>query len=233
MTTPEPYVLAGRSAATNAATAVSATAGMNAAQKMVWFYNQVRADGDMDYKSIKTYPDYAGSQASQDFGNFNYGVVGDALGIPPWLLDVAAGWQQIKTDHENAWKHQAISGSLNPFDHNWGDDPADQQKINQGIKWSQDNGLTNATTIPEQVVKDFLKEFFLPYILISPENIQNAIKESRYFCDSLFWASQPKQAAKDYATVILLRKPRYPWHNIVPTQQGDRDIVPIVDAAYR
>ena len=58
-------------------------------------------------------------------------------------------------------------------------------------------------------------------------------KESRYFCDSLFWASQPKQAAKDYATVILLRKPRYPWHNIVPTQQGDRNIVPIVDAAYR
>ena len=59
------------------------------------------------------------------------------------------------------------------------------------------------------------------------------VKESRYFCDSLFWASQPKQAAKDYATVILLRKPRYPWHNIVPTQQGDRNIVPIVDAAYR
>ena len=44
-----------------------------------WFYNQVKAGGPMDYKA-GGHPEYQG------LGNWNYGVVGAALGIPCSVL---------------------------------------------------------------------------------------------------------------------------------------------------
>jgi len=73
MSTNEPYSLPGQSAAANAQYAVSQTEGMDAAQKMIWFFDQVKTGGPMDFKNNPLYGD---NQASQDFGNFNYAVVG-------------------------------------------------------------------------------------------------------------------------------------------------------------
>jgi hypothetical protein len=63
-----------------------------------YFYDIVRnnkdghlpADVSMDYKQID--PIYA------DFGNFNYAVVGKALGFPDWALEHGAGVAQGKAD---------------------------------------------------------------------------------------------------------------------------------------
>ena len=61
-----------------------------------WFYETVRNNKDqhlpqsesMDYKQID--PVY------QDFGNFNYGAVGSALGYSDIFLRDGAGWAQQK-----------------------------------------------------------------------------------------------------------------------------------------
>lgn len=53
---------------------------------VLWFYNQVRNRGPWDYKQL-------GSQY-QDFGNFNFGATGAALGIPDQILLRGAGWAE-------------------------------------------------------------------------------------------------------------------------------------------
>jgi hypothetical protein len=45
---------------------------------IVWFYNQVRNGGEWDYKQQ--------NKSLADFGNFNYGATGAALGIPDDVL---------------------------------------------------------------------------------------------------------------------------------------------------
>jgi len=58
----------------------------NADETLLWFRDQVRNNKDghlsqndsMDYKQIN--PSFA------DFGNYNFGVVGKALGYPDWFL---------------------------------------------------------------------------------------------------------------------------------------------------
>lgn len=86
-----------------------------------WFYSQVRSKGPWDYKQ-------RGRQYA-DFGNFHYGAVGKALGIPDSMLLRAAGWA-----HERG-------GNDNPaFGHWWwiapyGDDPNDQAMIKAGINY--------------------------------------------------------------------------------------------------
>jgi len=86
---------------------------------LLWFYNQVRNKGPWDYKQQ--------DRQYQDFGNFNYGVTGAALGVPDGILRRAAGWAQ----------EQAGTGAPQ-YGHWWGgapygDDPADQDMINKGI----------------------------------------------------------------------------------------------------
>ncbi|TXK99406.1 hypothetical protein BMR02_07605 [Methylococcaceae bacterium HT1] len=44
--------------------------------------------------------------------------------------------------------------------------------------------------------KDALDLVFLLTEYINADNIERVSAGSRYFCESLFWASQPKQAAK-------------------------------------
>ncbi len=86
-----------------------------------WFYNQVRNHGPWDYKQH-------GSQY-QDFGNFNYGATGAAFGFPDQILLRMAGWAQTQA-----------GTSLPQWGGPWGgppygDDPADQILINQGIEY--------------------------------------------------------------------------------------------------
>ena len=60
-----------------------------------WFYREVRNHGPWDYKQ-------QGSQY-QDFGNFNFGAVGAALGLDLITLERAAGWASIKANPSHPW----------------------------------------------------------------------------------------------------------------------------------
>ncbi|HWA11770.1 MAG TPA: RHS repeat-associated core domain-containing protein [Burkholderiales bacterium] len=86
-----------------------------------WLYSQVQNKGPWDYKQ-------QGSQY-QDFGNFNYGATAAASNIPASIIYRGAGWAQ---------------GAANTSSPQWGtwwgsypygDDPADQYWIAQGIQY--------------------------------------------------------------------------------------------------
>ncbi|MBV8044851.1 polymorphic toxin type 44 domain-containing protein [Pluralibacter sp.] len=93
-----------------------------------WFYQQVRLHGPWDYKT-QIDRKYA------DFGNFNYGAVGTAAGIPEQILLRAAGWAQSKSGNIDIkygnWYY------LPPF----GDDPNDQTWIKSGINYAKRTGF--------------------------------------------------------------------------------------------
>ncbi len=87
----------------------------------IWaFYNAVKTGGDWDYKQLG--PEY------EDFGNYNYGVVGSAAGFSEGELERAAGAYQIyqgRSQDDWGW----------PWGNSpYGDDPKDQRWINEGIK---------------------------------------------------------------------------------------------------
>jgi len=100
----------------------------------LWFYNQVNYGGAMDYKT-------QGAQY-EDFGNFNYGATGTAAYAPSFTLLRAAGWAQ--RGHPSSPQFGGNPGSLpgmvlNPFGGTapYGDDPHDQQMIQQGIQYAR------------------------------------------------------------------------------------------------
>jgi len=88
------------------------------------WYDAVRNGGKWDYKQ-------QGSQY-QEFGNYNYGVTSRAVGIPGNIPNRGAGWAQEQAGTSlpqwgNWWDWPSSSTSF-------GDDPADQRWINEGIK---------------------------------------------------------------------------------------------------
>ncbi len=91
-----------------------------------WFYEMVKNKGVWDYKQIDL-------NKYQELGNWNYGAVGAALGIPEEVLQRAAGYAQ--------WK----AGTSDPSFGNWwgsypyGDDPSDQEAILDGIECFKNN----------------------------------------------------------------------------------------------
>jgi len=86
-----------------------------------WLYNQVRNKGPWDYKQH-------GSQY-QNFGNFNYGATGAASGLPDFVIYRGAGWaQQQAGTSDPSW---GSPWGSSPY----GDDPADQIMIQQGIEY--------------------------------------------------------------------------------------------------
>jgi len=94
-----------------------------------WFKNQVGPKQPQDYKRV--------GSAYEAFGNFNYGATGAAMGIPDQALLRAAGY------------FQPSKASLPYFGHWWGgapygDDPADQLWIQQGIEY-YNNGCSCST----------------------------------------------------------------------------------------
>ncbi len=84
------------------------------------FYDAVRNKGTWDYKQ--------GGKQYQDFGNYNFGISGSAAGFPADALLRGAGWaQQRAKTSEPKWG--------NPWGGPpYGDDPADQDWIKEGIK---------------------------------------------------------------------------------------------------
>jgi hypothetical protein len=85
----------------------------------LWFGTKVRPGGDWDYKK-------KGSQY-ENFGNFNFGATGAAVGIPPLTLYRGAGAVQVVT-------RTSLPEWGKPFgDPPYGDDPWDQLWIMLGI----------------------------------------------------------------------------------------------------
>ncbi|HKY17838.1 MAG TPA: polymorphic toxin type 44 domain-containing protein [Rhizomicrobium sp.] len=78
---------------------------------------------EMDYKKI--------DGKYRDFGNFNYGAFGSALGLSPYELHSGAGYQQLKDKH---WEvGYGVPGLVPPF----GDNDADYKQIDAGIRYYQ------------------------------------------------------------------------------------------------
>ena len=88
---------------------------------LLWFKDHVRAGGDWDYKQ-------QGGQY-ENYGNFNYGAVGAALGIPDEVLLRMAGYAQYSDQTSNPKWGNPLGGP--PY----GDDPKDQHWIKEGIRY--------------------------------------------------------------------------------------------------
>jgi len=100
---------------------------MNPARVPLWFYNQVNTGGDWDYKQ-------SGHEQYQDFGNFNYGATGRALGFSRQTLLRMAGWKHIRDGSLPSEGHYLDIG-----DSCYGDDCRDQEWIIRGMDYYDNN----------------------------------------------------------------------------------------------
>lgn len=96
---------------------------------LLWFYDQVHNKGPWDYKQLD--PDYA------DFGNFNYGATGAALGLSQDTLLRAAGWAQTRSVNSGVGVAPSLSEAILGVGEKpaFGDDPVDQDWIKRGIQY--------------------------------------------------------------------------------------------------
>jgi hypothetical protein len=100
----------------------------------LWFYNNVATDKPWDYKNQPTHgahPEYT------DFGNFNYGAAGAALGFPPIYLQKMAG---LNNQQRHGTGGEGTPGNiLDPNDGKapYGDQPNDNNWIKNGIEYNK------------------------------------------------------------------------------------------------
>lgn len=98
-----------------------------------WFRSQVHNKGPWDYKQY--------NRGYQDFGNYNYGPTGVAMGLATdFLLGQAGRAQQAAGTSKPEWGNPGFLG----YGHfggtgSYGDDPRDQEMIRRGIS-DQRNG---------------------------------------------------------------------------------------------
>ncbi|MHB9124295.1 MAG: RHS repeat domain-containing protein, partial [Thermoanaerobaculia bacterium] len=88
-----------------------------------WWFNQVRNKGPWDYKQQ--------GSSYEEFGNFNYGATGAALGLPEQVILRGAGWANQKADPKGRKGLPGRWWSKEPY----GDDPQDQKWIKEGINF--------------------------------------------------------------------------------------------------
>jgi hypothetical protein len=98
---------------------------------LLWFYEQVHNRAPWDYKQV--HKDYA------DFGNFNYGATGTALGLSQDTLLRAAGWAQQRAGNSGTGEATPLTGVILGMGGTpaYGDDPKDQDWIMRGIQYYQ------------------------------------------------------------------------------------------------
>lgn len=89
-----------------------------------WFKNQVQTGAPWDYKNHGGTPDQ---------GNFNYGAVGTAMGIPQQILDRAAGFMQGRDHPDQNPKPPGHWYGSAPY----GDNQHSQDEINAGIDYER------------------------------------------------------------------------------------------------
>jgi hypothetical protein len=107
-------------------------------EKYLTFYERTKTHGIWDYK------DKCDNTKFEDFGNFHYGVVGAAAGIPDWVLLGFAGVFHMVEEFKNMdvrdFREIERTGKGLPFiSENNGDDPKDQEQIKAGIEWYKTN----------------------------------------------------------------------------------------------
>jgi hypothetical protein len=90
--------------------------------KMLWFRDMVGNKQPWDFKQQNS--------IYEDYGNYHYGAIGAALGIPDEVLLRAAGWASLSADpaRQDTWGHYL---GFAPY----GDDPKDQEWIIKGINY--------------------------------------------------------------------------------------------------
>ena len=97
-----------------------------------WFHDEVKSGSTWDYKQWGLHypplPGGYGTDQYDDFGNFNFGAVASALGIPLWLALYEADQAHLQDHHGQA---------PNPTDH--GDD-----WITKGYKWEESRKAAKA-----------------------------------------------------------------------------------------
>ncbi len=106
----------------------------NTIDRLTWFNNMVRSNKDhhLPYDKSWDYKQIDGKYA--DFGNFNYGAVGIALGLTPEILKWGAGAAQIVSNTGSSKISAIIQAS---FYKNYGDNPEDQLQIMKGILYAE------------------------------------------------------------------------------------------------
>ena len=123
----------------------------------IWFYNTVRNNGpledgtrrlpldvSMDYKQLDDPPPGVKNKY-EDFGNFNYGVVGKAIGFTDFALEFMAGWAQGVSNEKLSMIGAAVEAINDPANHN--DDPNDQVQIRDGIQAAKDAEVEASTSL--------------------------------------------------------------------------------------
>lgn len=89
-------------------------AAAHASTDLPWFKSQVQTGGPWDYKQR--------DERFENFGNYAFGYAGTRQQIPPGLLHLGAGFEQLK-------RHTSQIG----YARSWFDDPKDVFWINRGI----------------------------------------------------------------------------------------------------
>jgi len=102
---------------------------------LVWFFNKVKPGGDFDVKSKGKWRCKITGYNYENFGNFQYGVIGAAMGIPTKVLLKGAGFAQQVLDRR---AYSRNFGSFWDPAGSFGDDPNDQFWIQQGINYFKD-----------------------------------------------------------------------------------------------
>jgi hypothetical protein len=111
----------------------------NLLDRLQWFREMVKPNKDRhlpisqswDYKQI--------DKKYADFGNYNYGVTGIALGIPAELLTISAGAAQISSDKKVNLYLAYLPAMFLP---NHGDNTEDQIQIIKGIAYAESLNLS-------------------------------------------------------------------------------------------
>ena len=146
-----------------------------------WFYDTVRnnspdnfhisQDQSWDYKQL--------GDIYADFGNFNFGVVGRALGIPDVVLLYGAGWAQGMSN--NLTFSQSLVRALTDLE-NRGDNPGDQEQIMAGIEAARQHDYTSYNS----AITDYLERNILDGLL----HLTNGLNELGQDITDLFNAAK-------------------------------------------
>ncbi len=158
-----------------------ATQNLNFVDTIEWFINQVGNNRPMDYKQL-------GSQY-EEFGNYNYAVVGVALGIPNDILRSGAGGAQLTSNYGgNKFFWSAVDYLVGTFykdGHGTFDNYEDMVIINQGIDASR-----------------FLENDTL--VLKLSNDIKNGTSETLEFINNLFENTNSNFNIQDIKTYLHL-----------------------------
>ncbi len=148
------------------------------AESYLWFYWMVKNNKSKENSNSWDYKQQGSSYAP--FGNFNYGATGAAMGIPNDILLRLAGMAQwMAGTSKDEWGNPIWS---EPY----GDDPADQAAILDGISYAETYGYTskNMDIDADTLTRIAATLALSKYIKTTPESLfdlYNQVYNSSYF----------------------------------------------------